>query len=174
MEPILSPPLPGSSLAYNEDEIVALITQIYTLMIALCYISIDDVLFPPHDTGRHILNAARCAELGLHPHVVSLLERLPFLKEWIEFYVDSRVINYLDETDMSLCRDPHHMHRIMRHDPYQIARYPKYPGRDEDYILQPQDVALTKMLSRDGRTWILDIEASMGSQLAIILIVHGL
>lgn len=62
----------------------------------------------------------------------------------------------------------------MRHDPYQIARYPKYPGRDEDYILQPQDVALTKMLNRDGRTWILDIEASMGSQLAIILIVHGL
>lgn len=167
MEPILRPPSPGSPLAYNEDEIVALVTQIYTLMIALCYFSTDDVLFPPPDTGRHVLDAAKCAEFGLHPRVVSLLERLPYLHDsfghWTEFYKDSRVINYLDEIDMSRCRDPHDMHRTIRYTADGIPGHPEYPGRDEDYILQPQDVALTKMLSRDGQTWILDTEASMRS-----------
>jgi hypothetical protein len=176
MKPILSPPPPGSPLVYSEDEIVALVTQVYTLMIALCYIRTDDVLFPPVDTGRHVLDAARYAGFNLHPRVVSLLERLPFLKDLragpAEFYKDSRAINYLDEMDRSRCRDPHDMYTVMRHDPGGVPGHPEYPGRDEDYTLQPQDVALTRMISRDGRTWILDTEASKGIKLVVTLTMY--
>lgn len=42
-----------SPLAYNEDELVTVLTDIYKLFIEVAYLPEEGVLFPPQDTGRH-------------------------------------------------------------------------------------------------------------------------
>jgi len=60
---------------YNELQIVDLITEYYQLLFSLCYLSANDVDFPPPE-GRKI-DDEFCDSLDLVPEVRSLMRRLP-------------------------------------------------------------------------------------------------
>jgi hypothetical protein len=121
------------------------------LMVALCYLPANEVIFPPQDTGCHALNGALCQEFNLHPRVKSLLKRLPYLQsssfDPVQFLEDSTAICYLDDDELRRRRlSPHYVHELMREEEIGVR------GDDKDYALRPQDVALTRMISRDGNT----------------------
>lgn len=65
--------------AYNEDTIVRLITELYHLHIRLCTIEDEEVAWPP--VGGHRINVELCKSLHLDDTVISLLKRLPYLKD---------------------------------------------------------------------------------------------
>ncbi|KAF4467498.1 hypothetical protein FALBO_5635 [Fusarium albosuccineum] len=142
---ILVPYPPNSPLAYNEDEIVGLITEIYVMLIALCYYNREDVVFPPADTSRHILKSPLVQELT--PRAVSLLERIPYCTRRIHdrpfLYPYSFPINYLDEEEFRLGREP-------------------LPGSRGDAArkLQPHDVAISTCFDPEGTTLISDTEGN--------------
>lgn len=64
-----------SDEAYDEQKIIDLVTQYYQLLLSLCYLSADDVDFPPPE-GRDI-DPELCESLSLTPEVMSLMRRLP-------------------------------------------------------------------------------------------------
>lgn len=73
-------PSGDSPLAYNEDELVVILTDIYEHFIESSYLPKDGVSFPPQSTGRHALNTDYLRdELRLSAHVISLLERLLYV-----------------------------------------------------------------------------------------------
>lgn len=147
-----------SPWTYSEDEIASLWTQIYNFFILVGYLDKGDVIFPPADTGRHVLDRARLQQhFNMSDRVVSLLERLPYPKsgpdgnpmqgEW-DFFPECTPFDYLNfsvnEKDM---RDPHPALTYRRNGPLP------------DYLL-PDDVALVAPIQSDGLTWILDTRTS--------------
>ena len=151
MSHVSSPPAPGSAEAYNEDEIIGLLTQIYNLMIALAYILPNEVSYPPADTGRHALNTPLLRELGMNAQVISLLEHLPHVaQEELELWIWSSPCNYFHDLQLRRDRDP----------------YGKIPPNTVDgegkpiALLGPAEITLTTPAYPDGNAWVLDTQAS--------------
>ncbi|KAF7529695.1 hypothetical protein G7054_g9775 [Neopestalotiopsis clavispora] len=135
-------------VAYNEDTIVELVTEIYQLQIKLCAIEADQIAFAP-DGGHHI-NVELCESLHYSPAAVSLMKRLPYPKK--------------QEMQLDISLLPEGFPLVYTHDS------DIYNGRDPEYapsggliplrldFLLPQDVALTLMYTRDGVSHILDTQ----------------
>jgi hypothetical protein len=64
-----------SNKAYDEHKIIDLVTEYYQLLLSLCYLSADDVDFPP-PKGRDI-DPELCESLSLTLEVISLMQHLP-------------------------------------------------------------------------------------------------
>ena len=151
-------PANDSALAYNEDELVTVLTNIYKHFIEVAYLPEKGVLFPPQDTGRHTLDMNYLRdELHLDARVISLLERLPYVsrKDFpeCEWYPSAHVVNYLDHEDALRARDP--------------AMLSATGGGDEQHVpnvefMRPGDVALSLPANPSDYmfTLILDTAAS--------------
>lgn len=63
---------------YQESEIVALVQEIYNLLILFGYIRADLVEWAP--TNGHAINENLCKELYIAPSVISLMKKLPYIK----------------------------------------------------------------------------------------------
>jgi hypothetical protein len=130
---------------YNEDEIVALIVEIYNLYILFGYLLASQVDWAPE--GGHPFNEALCNELGIAASVVSLMKRLPYAKEWMyghssmEFHMFpvSPTYRYLNDE---------HLH---------AGRNANMFGQDKQIL--PRDIALTDTMTY-GTSIILDTEES--------------
>lgn len=153
---ITSPPAADSPLAYNEDDIVSALSQIYEVFLDLGYLQPEKLILPPDDTGRHVVDHQRLQdELNLSPRVISLVERLPYVvdveRDEFQFYVEAMPINYLDEK-----------HRSESRIPGNIPYFANSAGEPIDsFALLPQDIALSYPYNGDGFTLILDTEMSM-------------
>ena len=157
---ITSPPPADSPLAYNEDEITSLITQIYNMLLRISYLSPSDVVFPPADTGRHLLDTALFHnKVHIGTQVISLLERLPYVRVGLPLPVFYEAIpyDYTEDTDTL-------QHIIETRDPDTWNRWNQGRKGPHRRYLRPEDVALTYPTDagREGATWILDVEASKG------------
>ncbi len=137
----------GSPLAYNEDEIVALMTEIYGLYVDIGYFVPLDISLAPK-SGHPIENDMSKA-LGLSQRVVSLIGKLPRIHSAEydkEIAPGALSIDYFSSGALISSRDPHgSMER-------------EYLPRIT--VLEPSDVALTQG-KKWGSTWILDTDASM-------------
>lgn len=153
---IKSVPPPDSPLAYNEEDLVGILTDIYNHFADVLYIQ-GHVSFPPADTGRHSLNVEYLRdELHMTARVTSLLERLPYAdfnrwERW-EWLPRARFVDYRDMKSARFARDPG-----------GISMYAGF--RDDIHsrlnFLRPGDVALSIAADGDCRgTIILDTEAS--------------
>lgn len=152
---IKSVPPPDSPLAYNEDDLVSIFTDIYNHFSEILYLQ-GHISFPPDDTGRHSLDVEYLRdELRMTPRVISLLERLPYadLNRWDphEWYPGARFVDYRNTKTARFARDPG-----------GISMYAGFgdDGCPRSDFLRPGDVALS-IAAYDGRgTIILDTEAS--------------
>ncbi|ROW03460.1 hypothetical protein VSDG_01288 [Cytospora chrysosperma] len=69
--------LDNTRTPYDEDEVVAFVTELYELLIKLAYLGRDQITWPPD--GGHAINENLCCELQIEPGVVSLMKRLPYV-----------------------------------------------------------------------------------------------
>ena len=70
------PPINTSiSTPYDEDAIVDIVTELYDVLVQLCYISSYDIA-RSSSTGEHAINETLCKMLHLEPTVVSLMKWL--------------------------------------------------------------------------------------------------
>lgn len=133
------------STPYNEDEIVAIVTEIYKLMVKLCYVSSDAITWPP--SVGHKINMTLCEELHLDPSVVLLIKHLPYPRDLdnalkMDLSPFSRPYCYLDDGELRCSRDPERvLHRCR-----------------PDYLL-PTDLALS-FNPRDGMSVVIDTKES--------------
>ncbi|KAG9258754.1 uncharacterized protein F5Z01DRAFT_690230 [Emericellopsis atlantica] len=108
---ITVPPADDSPLSYREDTLVSVFNDIYNHFINLFYIPPERVVFPPAETGRHLLDVAYLRDkLRLAPRVISLLERLPYVDEIHHggtiWYPSARMVDYRDNKKALEARDP--------------------------------------------------------------------
>lgn len=128
---------------YNEQEIVALVTEYYHLLFSLCYVSVDEIDFPSPE-GREV-DEALCRSLQLTPEVISLMRHLPcpcsegIMLEYDLFVPQSFANSFVDSKLIELGRDP------------EIAERTNY--------LKPTDIALT-IMGDEGAYIVLDTAKS--------------
>jgi hypothetical protein len=131
---------------YNEQEIVNLVTELYELLVELCYVSRSDIAWPPKPNG-HRIDEAICKELGLKPEVVRLMQKIPYPRDSyiardVELFPWSDVYVYIEDGEIRAGRDPDHFGDECR----------------PDYI-KSTDIALCQG-TRDGMTVVLDTAES--------------
>jgi hypothetical protein len=95
---------------YNEDEIAEIITNIYKVLVELCYISAEDIAWPP-SAGGHVISLQLCEKLGISPTVISLMKKIPYPKDVdyasrMELFPYSNPYCYLDAGETRSGRDP--------------------------------------------------------------------
>lgn len=157
-----SPLLPPTSMPYNEEITVDLITEWYSLLISLAYLYPTQVIYPPHN-----INERLCKSLGIDDVVISLMKKIPYIDGP---YVDVQKREGLDEgeTVYGYHLFPSSMgYSFLRDDDIVESRDPENGGVRGvrlNYLLS-HDVALSHCL-RDGMILILDTKASMS--LAVI------
>lgn len=154
---IVAPPAAGDPLAYDEALTVFLLTRIWEILIALCHVQRDDVVFAPE--GGHQLNDALVAHLKLAPSVVSLMRKMPYFKSAADgtpqLIHEGSPLSFLHDQDLVLGRDPNYLHTIGSTPATEI----NFLGIDEFY-LRPQDTGLVTPSMSWGKAWVLDTEAS--------------
>jgi hypothetical protein len=114
-----------SDEAYDEQKIIDLVTEYYQLLLSLCYLSADDVDFPPPE-GRDI-DPELCESLSLTPEVISLMQRLPcpcaegVMLGYQMFIPGSFANSFVNNKLIELGRDPEIAERLDFLDPAHIA-----------------------------------------------------
>jgi hypothetical protein len=114
-----------SDEAYDEQKVIDLVTEYYQLLFSLCYLSADDVDFPPPE-GREI-DPELCESLGLTPEVISLMRRLPCPREegvmlgYQMFIPGSFANSFVNNKLIELGRDPEIAERLDFLAPAHIA-----------------------------------------------------
>lgn len=157
-----SPPLPPTGMPYNEETIVNLITEWYSLLISLAYLHPTQVIYPPHD-----INERLCKSLGIDDMVISLMRKIPYVDGP---FADIQKREGLDEGETVYgCHVfPGSMaYSFLRDDDIVEGRDPENGGVGGVRLnyLRSHDVALSHCL-RDGMILILDTKAS--TSLAIV------
>ena len=79
-----SPSLPSSPLLsprgslYNDEIIVSLINEFYSLLVSLAYLRPSQIILSPPGTG-HNINKKLCNSLNIDVAVISLMKRTPYV-----------------------------------------------------------------------------------------------
>lgn len=138
-----------SENAYDGSQIISLVTEYYNLILSLCYLSAEEVDFPPPE-GRQI-DEELCESLNLTSEVKSLMRRLPCpsaegtMLEYEMFIPNSFANSFIDSKLIELGRDPEMLDR---------------PG-----FLEPSHIALSVM--GDEGAWLVVDTAKSNAQLCI-------
>ncbi|KAJ7129166.1 hypothetical protein C8R44DRAFT_776066 [Mycena epipterygia] len=100
-----------TAAAYNPDEVVSLITQLYELLIAMGHWPEGSLRYPPHTDPPG--NAELAAQLGYSPAAISLMHQLPYLVSKVNYDKDkyilgrTRFADYTHEEDVREGRHPY-------------------------------------------------------------------
>lgn len=114
-----------SSEPYDESRIVALVAEYYQLLFSLCYISAEDVDFPP--PGGREIDEALFDSLNLAPEVISLMRHLPcpceegIMLELQLFIPASFANSFVNSKLIKLGRDPETAERLKFLAPTDVA-----------------------------------------------------
>ncbi|KAJ7139477.1 hypothetical protein C8R44DRAFT_764580 [Mycena epipterygia] len=97
-----------AAAAYNPDEVVSLLTQLYELFIAMGHWPEGSLRYPPHADPS--VNEQLAQQLGYAPAAVSLMRQLPYLT-WkanrdTEIIARTRFADYTREDDLKEGRHP--------------------------------------------------------------------
>ncbi|KAH6692098.1 hypothetical protein BKA61DRAFT_564725, partial [Leptodontidium sp. MPI-SDFR-AT-0119] len=142
-----TPPIDTSSTPYDEELTVALLTELYNLLIKIGYLPSDSVIFPP-STG-HKINITLCEALNIDPAVISLMKRIP--------YTDHRV-NDSEKLEYPVFQGAW-MYNFLRDEDIEQSRDPERGSWSDEvrrgYIL-PHDLALTEAEDPDLEWLVLD------------------
>jgi hypothetical protein len=76
--PPSSPLLLPTGTLYNEETIVSLINEFYSLLVSLAYLQPSQIIYPPPGTG-HNINEKLCNSLNIDAAVISLMKRIPYI-----------------------------------------------------------------------------------------------
>ena len=97
----------GSSIPYNESELVGLITDLYKLLIRLNHYTEEEIIFPP--PGGHVLDTSRLtAESRIDVRLMSLMQNLPVPSADLCKYIapsGMQPVCYVDPIALALSRD---------------------------------------------------------------------
>lgn len=165
--PIFSP----TDTLYNEETIVSLINEFYSLLVSLAYLQTSQIIYPPED--GHNVNEKLCKSLNIDDTVISLMKRIP--------YTDGpyKNVGNLEGFDEEASAYGCHLfpgsrgYCFLRGDDIVESRDPECNGHEGvrlNYLLS-HDVALSHCL-RDGMILILDTKASM-TPLNVLLLLFG-
>jgi hypothetical protein len=162
-----SPSPPSSSLLsptgtlYNEETIVSLINEFYSLLVSLAYLRPSQIIYPPPGTG-HNINEKLCISLNIDVAVISLMKRIPYIDGP---YEDVQKLEGFDEEASAYgCHlfPGSRGYSFLRGDDIVESRDPENDGVEGvrlNYLLS-HDVALSHCL-RDGMILVLDTKASI-------------
>lgn len=132
-----------STSPFDEQQIITLLTTYYNLLFSLCYITPEEIDFPP-PSGREI-DETLCHRLHLAPEVVSLMRHIPcpvsegIMLEHELLVPQSHANSFVDGKLIEVGRDPE-------------------VGEDK-WFLKGTDVALSVM-GDQGRYLVLDTDKS--------------
>src|SRR5438045_660901 len=71
--PILSP----TGTLYNEEIIISLINEFYSLLVSLAYLQTSQIIYPP--VNGHNINEEICKSLNIDDTVISLMKKIPYI-----------------------------------------------------------------------------------------------
>lgn len=139
---------------YNEAEILGLVKEIIDLLILLGYVEADQIDWAPEN--GHPINETLCSEYRLERPVISLMQKLPYVKRAFHgdlsfnIFPASPQVRYLDDDLFRWGREAEmHMHGVN--------------------VIEVQDIALTVCIlygtsiildTRESKKIIADLEAS--------------
>jgi hypothetical protein len=159
--PPSSPLLSPTGMLYNEQIIVSLLNEFYSLLVSLAYLRPSQIINPPPGTG-HNINEKLCNSLNIDVAVISLMKRIPYIDGP---YEDVQKLEGFDEEASAYgCHlFPGSMgYSFLRGHDIVESRDPENDGVEGvrlNYLLS-HDVALSHCL-RDGMILVVDTKASM-------------
>jgi hypothetical protein len=159
--PPSSPLLSATGKHYNEETIVSLINEFYSLLVSLAYLRPSQIIYPPPGTG-HNINEKLCNTLNIDVAVISLMKRVPYIDGPYEAV--QRLEGFDEEASVYRCHlfPGSRGYSFLRGDDIVESRDPENDGVEGvrlNYMLS-HDVALSHCL-RDGMILVLDTKASM-------------
>ncbi|KAJ6481704.1 hypothetical protein C8R45DRAFT_310191 [Mycena sanguinolenta] len=101
-----------AAAAYNPDEVVAIITQLYELLVTMGHWPEGSIRYAPHTNPP--VNEELALQLGYTPAAVSLMHRLPYPSRKVNngddahsIFSDTRIADYTDEKHLREGRRPY-------------------------------------------------------------------
>lgn len=151
---------PTGSL-YNEETIVSLINEFYSLLVSLAYLRPSQIIYPPPGTG-HNIHEKLCNSLNIDVAVISLMKKIPYVDGPYEGV--QKLEGFDEEASAYGCYlfPGSRGYSFLRGDDIVDSRDPENDGVEGvrlNYLLS-HDVALSHCL-RDGMILVLDTKASM-------------
>ncbi|KAJ6605359.1 hypothetical protein DFH09DRAFT_1353822 [Mycena vulgaris] len=101
----------ASAAAYSPDAVVALVTELYELLVTMGHWTEGSLKHPPHTATP--VNPALAAQLGYTPSVISLMQKLPYVNGEAYWYGEAYIIprtrlaDYTLEADLREGRHPY-------------------------------------------------------------------
>ena len=86
------------------EEIVRVLTKIYTLLVSFGYIKEADMRWAPHSASE--FDRDLCREIGLHDSAISLLEKIPWTISHQPLTPHAPFVNWSDESAFPASRYP--------------------------------------------------------------------
>jgi hypothetical protein len=98
---------------YNTAETVALVTKWYELLREMRYLGHNAIAYPPH-VGDKAINVTLARAMGLDERVIETMQQMPYVDDhtggWMQerdvLFRDGRFVDYRNDRDMYLSRDP--------------------------------------------------------------------
>lgn len=155
------PPAVNIQSAYNEDTIITLLTELYSLYVRLAYLSPSDIVYPNPITGRYHINRSLCNSIGIDQSVISLMERMPYMDGPHRELETREELNKDARSHGNFLFPGSRAYSFLRDHDIKESRDPQCNGDNPrlDYLLG-HDIALSTNL-RDGMILILDTKASV-------------
>ncbi|PMD19289.1 hypothetical protein NA56DRAFT_207241 [Hyaloscypha hepaticicola] len=155
-----SPPLSPRGSLYNDEIIVSLINEFYSLLVSLDYLRPSQIIYPPPGTG-HNINKKLCNSLNIDVAVIELMKRTRYVDGPYEDV--QKLEGFNEEASAYGC----HLfpgprgYSFLRGDDIVESRDPENDGVEGvrlNYLLS-HDVALSHCL-RGGMILVLDTKAN--------------
>ena len=89
-------------MACSLREIANTVTKIYSVFVAIGYISETDMYWPPHNSTT--LNITALHEINLTNNAVELLQMLPWARTWKHMLKDAPIMDWSSPDEVRSCR----------------------------------------------------------------------
>ncbi|KAJ7924406.1 hypothetical protein B0H13DRAFT_1978302 [Mycena leptocephala] len=142
-----------AAAAYNPDEVVSLITQLYELLVNMGHWPEGSIHYPPHTNPP--VNEELAVQLGYVPAAISLMNRLPYLTSRVnehdsEIVSRTRFADYTREEDLREGRSPYpyqYMDGCPPIDPWLLPLM--LPNRDGWHVMLDTNLGVVRAYSTE-------------------------
>ncbi|KAF7306372.1 hypothetical protein MIND_00428400 [Mycena indigotica] len=143
-----------ATVAYDADEIAALVTKFYELLVEMGHWEASDVLYPPHIDPPLDLQLAR--ELGHSDSVLEIMQKLPYVRKMVArqerklILARSYLADYTDESDLRESRRTHiyAADNSPLLDPWVLPLI--FSGRDGSSVMLDTKLGVVRVVVNDG------------------------